>query len=168
MSVYAVERLMAEARRIAAEYRRATGRTLPLSGEIAIHDATRLLGLAPAPEGLGYDAVRELDGSVERVQIKGRAIFDSRKAGQRLGNLRLDQPWDLLVLVLMDDQYEPVEIYEADRATVDDAVASGESSRRSTRGPVSVARFRMLARLVWTRESGLGDGVWDSRSGLAT
>ena len=43
MSVYSVDKLIAEARRLAKEYREVTGKTLPITGEIAINDAIRLL-----------------------------------------------------------------------------------------------------------------------------
>ena len=39
MGVYQIDKLRGEARRLAAEYRRATGKTLAISGEIAISDA---------------------------------------------------------------------------------------------------------------------------------
>ena len=48
MGVYQIDKLMGEARRLAAEYRRATGKTLAISGEIAISDAITLLGLEGA------------------------------------------------------------------------------------------------------------------------
>ena len=57
MGVYRVDKLMSEARKLAAEYRKATGRTLAISGEIAINDAVVQLGLEPAPrDAEGYDA----------------------------------------------------------------------------------------------------------------
>jgi hypothetical protein len=71
----------------------------------------------------------------------------------------------LLVVVLMDEEYEPYEIYEAERATVEEAAAQSTASRRSKRGALSVARFRHLARLVWTREEGvIEDEIWDNRA----
>ena len=44
MSVYAVDKLIAQARQLAADYRRTTGKPLPgVSNEIALHDVLRLL-----------------------------------------------------------------------------------------------------------------------------
>src|SRR5690554_6176445 len=115
VSVYALDKLMSEARRLAAEYRKATGKPLGgVSGEIAGYDAARLLGLELCRDRPGgYDAVGRGPRSGKRVQIKARAIFDERKSGQQVGQLRLDQEWDLVVLVLMDEDYQPQEIYEA-------------------------------------------------------
>lgn len=167
MEVYSLERLITEARRLAAEYRRATGKSLGLTGEIARYDAARLLDLelVPVQEGVGYDAVGRGRWEGQRIQIKGRAIFDEGKPGQRLGQVKTGQDWDVLMLVLMDEDFEPYEIHEADRDTVLDAVDESRDSKRSRRGPLSVARFKAIGRLVWSRANGLeDDGYWDNRA----
>lgn len=153
MSLYALDRLMAETRRLAAEYRRTTGKTLAVSGELAIFDAVRLLGLeAVTEEGLGFDAVRNGAEGPRRLQVKARVIFDEARSGQRLGSLRTDQPWDAVLLVLMNDAYEPVEIWEAERQPLLAAIEECSASARAKRGPLSVARFKHLGRLVWSAE----------------
>ena len=93
MPVYSIDKLTDEARRLAQEYREATGKTLPVTAEIAVNDAIRLLNLQKndAAEA-GYDAVYQLDGAALRVQIKGRAIFKPG-GGYRLGQIKAEQPW---------------------------------------------------------------------------
>jgi hypothetical protein len=164
MGVYSVDRLISETRRLAAEYRRTTGKSLPVTAEIAVHDAIRLLQLEPAPEGtVGYDAISRLGPQPKRVQVKGRAIFDEHKSGHRIGQLKANQDWDAVVLVLMDDRYQTTEIFEADRQTIIDALEETEGSQRSKRGAMSVARFKIIGRLVWTLENGIEeDGYWDN------
>ena len=162
MPVYSVDKLMAQTRRLAADYRRATGQPLPVTAEIANYDAARLLGLEviQPPPG-GYDAVG-LAGEREglRYQIKGRAIFDESKGGARLGQLKLEQDWDAVLLVLLDEEYEPFAIHEADREELEEALNDGA---RNKRGAMSVARFRIISRLVWNREEGLlEDEIWDN------
>jgi hypothetical protein len=160
MSLYALDKLMAETRRLAAEYRRTTGKTLAVSGELAVFDAARLLGLTTAPEGCGYDVVRAEAELVSRLQVKARVIFDEQKGGQRLGQLRTDQPWDGVLLVLMDEAYEPVEIWEAERAPLLAAIEEAQNTARAKRGPLSVARFKHLGRLVWSPALGaVGDAA---------
>lgn len=80
MSLYSVDKLISEARRIAAEYRRATGKPLGISAEIARYDACSYLDLEPHEDAVGYDAMG-VTGEREglRFQIKGRAIFDERR-----------------------------------------------------------------------------------------
>lgn len=166
MGLYQVDKLMSEARRLAREYRLAMGKPLPgISAELAVHDAIRLLDLEPAPAGVGgYDAVGRGARAGKRIQIKGRTIFDEDKGGQRIGQLKTEQEWDSVVLVLMDDNYEPFEVYEAERADVLEAVDK-ISRNRNKRGAVSVARFKIIARRVWSREGGSEDhGVWDNRA----
>lgn len=163
MSVYSVDRLMAQTRKLAADYRKATGQPLPLTAEIANFDAARLLDLKliqPSPGG--YDAVGQ-SGDCEgiRFQIKGRAIFDESKTGQRIGQLKLEQVWDAVLLVLLDEEYQPFAIYEADRATLEAALAEAPSNKR---GAMSVARFRIISRPVWSREEGaIADEIWDNQ-----
>ncbi len=166
VTVYTLDTLMSEARRLAAEYRRTTGKTLPVSGELAVHDAIRLLDLRAAPAGAaGYDAVRVRDGRSEQLLVKGRVVFDDSRGGQRIGQLRVDQPWDAVLVVLLDAAYEPVEIHEAGRAAVLAALESGGASRRASRGLLSVARFRHIGRRVWSSELGREDDeVWSNRT----
>jgi hypothetical protein len=169
VGIYSVDKLISEARRLAAEYRRTTGKPLPgVSGEIAEHDAARLLNLEICEQkNAGYDAIGRGKREGKRVQIKGRVIFDEEKSGQRVGQLKLEQEWDRVVLVIMDDSYEPYEIYEADREDIVDAMDEAGSSSRKKRGAMTVARFKIISHLVWTREEGeIEDEIWDNQSGL--
>jgi hypothetical protein len=159
---------MGEARRLAREYRLAMGKPLAgISAELAVHDAMRLMDLEAAPPGVGgYDALGASSSRAgKRIQIKGRAIFDESKGGQRIGQLKTEQEWDSVMLVLMDDNYDPVEIYEAEREEIMEAVEKSSSSR-SKRGAVSVAKFKIIGRLVWSRDNGGEvDEVWDNQAG---
>lgn len=160
MVVYSVEKLIAQAKQLAADYKKTTGKTLPgVSVEIAEHDAARLLDLdLCADRSAGYDAVGK---GGKRIQIKGRAIFDDSKSGYRIGQIKVDKPWDSIVLVLMNEDYEPFEIYEADREVILDVLGESSASQKK-RGALSVSRFRIIADLVWTREEGLIGGIWDN------
>jgi hypothetical protein len=160
---YAAEKLISQARQLAADYRRTMGKPLPgVSNEIAEHDAIRLLGLEPtAGNDPGWDAVDPDTG--DRIQIKSRTIFDESKGGQRIGQLKLNQDWDAVLLVLMDEDYEPYEIYRAFRDDLLDYIDAASSSR-AKRGAMSVARFKILGELVWDRISGRQGEVWDNRA----
>lgn len=160
---YAANQLIAQARILAAEYRRTMGRPLPgISNEIAEHDAVRLLELeSKASEEGGWDAVDPTSG--ERIQIKSRTIFDESKGGERLGQLKMNQEWDAVVLVLMDENYEPYEIYQASRDEIEGFIDKTSSSR-AKRGAMSVARFKIVGRLRWDKENGLNPEVWDNQA----
>lgn len=160
---YAADKLIAQARILAAEYRRTMGRPLPgISNEIAEHDAVRLLQLnAEKDDQAGWDAVDPASG--KRIQIKSRTIFDETKGGERIGQLKMNQQWDAVVLVLMDENYEPYEIYQADRTELEEYAAKSSSSR-AKRGALSVGRFKIIGRLRWDRENGLEQAVWDNQA----
>ena len=163
MSLYALERLISETRRLAAEFRRTTGQTLPVTGEIARHDVARLLDLEPMERRSGgVDAVGRGEREGLKFQIKGRLILDEHKGGQRIGQINREGDWDRLALCLMDEDYEPFAIYEADREEILEAL-EGISSKRARRGAMSVARFKIIGRLVWSRENGLEPEVWSNR-----
>jgi hypothetical protein len=47
-----------------------------------------------------------------------------------------------------------------------DALAENKSTHRAKRGAMSVAKFKIIGRLVWTREEGvIDDELWDNQSG---
>ena len=158
MGVYSTKKLISEARRLAAEYRKATGKPLGISGEIAEFDAADKLNLEISQEkAAGYDAIGKGSREGKRIQIKGRAVFDEKKSGQRIGQLKIDQEWDLVVLVIMDENYDAVEIYEVSREIIMDALSESKSSNRNKRGAMSLAKFKIISNLVWNKEKGLLD-----------
>jgi len=163
VGIYAVDKLMKEARTLAAQYRKATGKPLGISSEIAEYDAARLLNLELCTDrSAGFDAIGAGEREGRRVQIKGRAIFDERKSGHRIGQLKCDKSWDSVVLVIMNSEYEPVEIYEASRDVIDEAMAASQS-KRANRGAMTVAKFKVISELVWCVETGaITDEVRDS------
>ncbi|MDH5546015.1 MAG: hypothetical protein OEZ43_10505 [Gammaproteobacteria bacterium] len=168
MGVYSTDKLITEARRLAAEYRRATGKPLGISSEIAEFDAAKLLDLEICDQKTGgYDAIGRGKRQGKKVQIKGRAVFDEKKSGQRVGQLKLDQDWDSIVLVIMDEEYEPVEIFECARSVVEKSLDESKSSKRNKRGAMSLAKFKIVSDLVWTKEEGLIEGGnWEKEASV--
>ncbi len=69
--------IIGEAKRLALEYRRLTGKPLGITGEVAEYEAARILGiqLSPARQE-GYDATESIEGRLRRLQIKGRCLLD--------------------------------------------------------------------------------------------
>ncbi|MDH5376923.1 MAG: hypothetical protein OEX00_01210 [Gammaproteobacteria bacterium] len=151
MSVYSTEKLVSEARKLATEFRRTTGKPLGISGEIAEFDAAHILDLELLKEKPGgYDAIGRGKREGQRVQIKGRAILND-KSGQRIGQLKTNQDWDLLVLVIMNEEYHPVEIWEADRETVEEALEE-QKKNKNNKGAISLAKFKHIAKLAWSAD----------------
>ena len=147
-----VMNLLAEAKRLAAEYYSVTGKPLGVTGEVAEYEAARILKLElTSARQAGYDAIERVNGSTRRLQIKGRCLQADCKPGQRLGSIRLNHDWDAVLMVLLDHKLEAIEIHEAQRSAVDKALSEPGSRARNERGALSVSKFRAIGTLRWRR-----------------
>jgi hypothetical protein len=146
-----VGQLLDQAKGIAREYRTITGRPLGITSEVAGYEAARLLHLSLCKaHQADYDATGP-DG--KRFQIKGRVIYARSKPAKRFGSIRLDHEWDAVLLVLLEADFSPMEIYEAERFDVEKALMEPGARTRNARGALNIARFKAIARLVWSREA---------------
>jgi len=138
------------AQQAAIDYFRLTGKPLGITGEIGEYLAAKHLGLELADARMpGYDAIAP-DGSL--IQVKSRAIPEAKKlGGQRLGSIRLDQEWDTVVLVLMNEVFEPRAMYEANRDAITEALTAPGSKARNERGALAVSKFISIGRKVWPK-----------------
>jgi len=144
--------ILRDAKRLAREYRRLTGKPLGITGEVAEYEAARILGvkLTPARQA-GYDAVERTHGKTRRLQIKGRCLPDNCKPGQRLGSIRVEKDWDAVLMVLLDQNFDAIEIYEAERPAVAAVLAAPGSKARNERGAMAVTKFKAIGKLRWRR-----------------
>jgi len=139
------------AKEAAKRYYELTGRPLGITGEVAEYEAARLLELdLEKVRQAGYDATRK-DGS--KVQIKGRRVLGGSQSG-RLGSIKLDKEWDVVVLVLLDEDFDPIEIYQAQRPDITKALKEPGSKARNERGQLSISKFKSIAgkKPVWRRD----------------
>jgi len=165
MELYSVDKLMHETRQLAAKYRMTTGTTLPVTGEIARFDVAKALNLQLINDlTLGYDAEGKGERAGLRILIKGRVIFEDSRSSPRIGQINPDGRWDNVVMVLFDDNYLPVEMYEATNADITSALQTKQQSQNKKRGAMSVAQFKIIGKLVWTQEGGIEDEIWDNHS----
>ncbi len=153
MSLYSIDKLINETRRLAAEFKRTTGTMLPVSGEIARYDVSQHLDLTlNQNHDCGYDAIGNNQRKGLRVQIKSRVIGEAVKPCHRIGQLNVNGNWDIVILSLMDDDFEPLEMYQATREEI---LESTSNLNQKKRGAISVAKFKIISQLVWTREQGI-------------
>lgn len=151
MPLYSIDKLIDETRRLAAEFKRSTGTMLPVSGEIARYDVSNHLNLTlHKGTSCGYDAIGNNQREGLRVQIKSRVIGEAVKSCHRIGQLNPNSAWDIVILSLMNDEFEPLEMYQLSRDEVIKALA-GNSNKHNT---ISVAKFKIIGELVWTKEDG--------------
>ncbi len=145
MSVYDLDKLMSETRRLAVEYRKTTGSTLPVSADLANYDAIRLLKMEKPEQAIaGVDAIYQ----GKKILIKGRVIFSSAKKGLRIGQLNVNGQWDVVILVVFNDEYQPQFLYQASRQVLEEALKQGS---KNARGALTLDRFKALSEIVWQR-----------------
>ena len=145
--------VLADAKSLARKYRKLTGKPLGITGEVAEFSAAQILGLELAEaRQSGYDAIRKENGKVTKIQIKGRCIPANAKPGQRLGSIQLDKEWDTVLLVLMDEDFEVLSMYEAARKEIEKALLAPGSKARNERGALAVSKFKAIGHEVWKRE----------------
>jgi len=152
-----IEQLLNEAKALAKKYRKLTGKPLGITGEVAEFTAAKTLGLelvkARQP---GYDAIRYQNGKEVRIQIKGRCILNNTNPGQRVGGIKFDKDWDIVLLVLLDADFEVLSIYEAERSKIKKVLTAPGSKARNERGALSVSKFKSIGHLVWERDKVIG------------
>ena len=138
--------LLGEVKKLAQEYCRLTGKPLGVTGEIAEFEAARLLGIQLCrARQAGYDAIRVgPDGDV-RLSIKSACFPASLEAKWRIGTISLEKEWDATLMVLLTPDFEPREIWEADREAVMELF---ENAGRTDPG---VKKFKSVATMVWPR-----------------
>lgn len=142
-----LQEILAAAKDVAVRFKKLTGKPLGITGEIAEFTAAKLLDLKLAEaRQAGYDAT---DRAGRKVQIKGRCLPEKPGSGQRLGSIRLDHQWDSVLLVLLDDSYEVIEMWEADRQPIEAAIRAPGSKARNERGALVVAKFKSIGTKVW-------------------
>ena len=140
--------ILERAKSAATDYYRLTGKPLGITGEIGEYLAAKHLNLALADaRTAGYDAT---DAQGRRIQVKARAIPKGKRlTGQRVGSIRLEHDWDVVLLVLMDDLFEPTAIYEAGRPSIQAALTKPGSKARNEHGALAVTKFISIGRQVW-------------------
>lgn len=145
--------ILQEAKKLAQEYRQLTGKPLGVTGEVAEYEAARILNLELTPARTeGYDAVEHLPSGMRRtIQVKGRCLLKDCKPGQRLGKIQIEKEWDAVLMVLLDENLDAVEMYEANRDPVISALMSPGSKSRNERGALGISKFKSIGRLRWRR-----------------
>ncbi|MCA7888805.1 hypothetical protein QZM25_28550 [Burkholderia contaminans] len=147
---HAVLTLLAQAKVVARDYYKLTGKPLGITGEVAEYEAARLLGVSLTPaRQAGYDATERVGGELRTLQIKGRYLPNGCTPGQRLGSIQPEKQWDAVLMVLLDSDFNALEIWEADRAAVLDALARPGSKARNERGALAVAKVKAIGRRRW-------------------
>ena len=145
--------VLRDAKVLARRYYRLTGKPLGITGEVAEYEASTILGLdLHRARQAGYDATEFRDGRPVHIQIKGRCVKNPAKLVGRLGSLDLAQPFDVVLLVLLDSDFNAFAMYEASREAVVTALTKPGSKARNERGALAIRQFMAISSLRWMRD----------------
>jgi hypothetical protein len=151
--IYELDKLMQETRQLAIAFHQTTGNVLAVSSELARYDVARLLNLQTLHEArAGVDFVGTGRFANRLIQVKARVCFRDNEKGQRIGQLNLDGQWDMLMLALMNEQYETTEIYAIDRDVLLQEVFKNPDKKLNKRGAMSIAKFKAISECVWQKD----------------
>jgi len=138
-----------EAKLLARRFYRLTGKPLGITGEVAEYEAATKLGLTlHCARQAGYDATCLRDGCEIKIQIKGRCVDKSKFTG-RMGSIDLTKPFDVVLLVLLDSEFNAFAMYEANRDLVAAALTKPGSKARNERGSLAISQFLNISELKW-------------------
>ncbi len=134
---------------LAKEYYELTGKPLGVTGEVGEFEAARLLGVQLCgPRQPGHDGLRLSENGQCQLSIKSVRFPPSREASWRIGTIDLEAQWDAVLMVLLDLDFEPREIWEADRAALTALLGSRE------RTDPKVREFKKIGKCVWSKAAG--------------
>lgn len=147
--------ILEQAKKIAQEYYKITNKPLGITGEISEYEAAKILGLQLCDaRQAGYDAIRTQDDRVYKIQIKGRYMPDLKKVSIKLGAIDISKPFDSVLFVQLDKNFDAFAIYEATRDSVIAALKAPGSTARNIRNQLSIAKFKSIGTLIWSKETG--------------
>jgi hypothetical protein len=149
MSVYSVNKLMEETRKVAANFYKLTGETLPVASELAKYDVMNIMNFQKPEEAeSGVDLIATGKWEGQKIQVKSRVLLSTNQSKPMVGQINPNGAWDLIVLVIFDSDYFPGEILMLSRADLD---ASMNLSNK--RGSMSVAKFKNISKCIWMRQT---------------
>jgi hypothetical protein len=148
---HAVKALLRQAKTLAVEYYRITGKPLGVTGEVAEYEAAEKLGLSLADARSPYfDAVRDLPDRTEKFQIKGRAVASDDRYRGRVPKIKCDGDYDAVLLVLLDKKtFDVIEIWRAEKDRVKVRLEVPGSKSRNERGSLGISQFKSIAQKIW-------------------
>ncbi|WP_189664233.1 hypothetical protein [Pseudomonas marvdashtae] len=145
--------VLRDAKVLARRYYRLTGKPLGITGEVAEYEAATKLGLdLHCARKAGYDATEIRNGCPVHIQIKGRCVVNPARIVGRLGSIDLAQPFDAVLLVLLDSDFNAFAMYEASRYAVVAALTKPGSRARNERGSLGIRQFMAISSQRWLRQ----------------
>jgi len=130
---------------LAKKYYELTGKPLGVTGEVGEFEVARLLGVQLCgPRQPGHDGLRLSENGQCQLSIKSVRFPPSREASWRIGTIDLEAQWDAVLMVLLDLDFEPREIWEADRVSAHCAPGITRANRSQGKGIQENRQMRVV------------------------
>ena len=144
--------ILKKVKRLATKYYNGVGRPLGVTGEIAEYEAIRILHLDPCEaRQKGHDAIRKSKNGNENIQIKGRLLQD--KKGGRVSKAPKADDVKYIILVVLDENYEPIKIFRADCQIINVELDKPGSESRNKRRQLNVSKFKSCSEEIWNNKN---------------
>ena len=138
--------ILEDVKKLAIEYYELTGKPLGVTGEVAEYMAAETLNLKLCEaRSEGYDAYCS-EG--RKIQIKGRRKAAGKTWG-RVPSINTNKEFDLVQLVLIDANYNLLEIWEASREAIIATLDKPGSKARNERRSMAVTKFKQIGTLLY-------------------
>ena len=109
------------------------------------YQAAKILGLElKPPRTKGFDAT---DSDGKKYEIKARCVRQSNS--QQTSKIKIDAEWDYLLLILMNPDFEPLEIHQAKFMDVKRAICEPGSTARNKRQTLPISKVKSIGKRIW-------------------
>ena len=111
------------------------------------YHATKILGLELKPARTkGFDAT---DPDGKKYEIKARCVRQNKSNSQQTSKINIDAKWDYLLLILMNPDFEPLEIHRAKFMDVKRAICEPGRTARNKRQTLSISKVKSIGKRIW-------------------
>lgn len=144
-----ITKILDEVKQLAKEYKQITGRVLGVTGEIAENETSKILKLElKQARNPGYDSIKRDGDKIVKYEIKGR-IKTTNYRSQRTSKININEEWDKLLLSIMNEDYEVLDIYQADRKDVVESLKKPGSKARSEKFTLRIGEVIRISQKIW-------------------
>ena len=140
------DHIASDLRRVAARYHAHRGQPLGITNAVGELEAARHLGLRLIVNRK-FDA---LDRHGARLFIRSRVVCNVQNLTQLcINGLRLDVPWEAVIVVLLDDRLEARSIYRTSRTGLELAMQQSPFRKSTNRPAFAIKTIINAGTLVW-------------------
>tara|TARA_Y100001954_G_C15517434_1_gene457577 strand:+ start:184 stop:588 length:405 start_codon:yes stop_codon:yes gene_type:complete len=111
------------------------------------YQAAKILVLELKPARTkGFNAT---DPDGKKYEIKVRCVRQNKSNSQQTSKINIDAEWDYLLLILMNPDFEPLEIHRAKFMDVKRAICEPSSTARNKRQTPLISMVKSIGKRIW-------------------